>query len=94
MLVGVISAGYGLTARRLIPKSPRWLAATGRLDEADRVVTAITGIKSADGYIMVGPPRRTRSALGELWANHRPKLFFGMAWTSPRRPDTTACSPR
>lgn len=43
------------------------------------MVTAITGIKGADGYIMVGPPRRTRSALGELWANHRPKLFFGMA---------------
>jgi MFS family permease len=79
MLFGVISAGYGLIARRLIPESPRWLAAKGKVDEADRVVTAITGVNSVDGYIMVGPPRGTRSALGELWTNHRPKLFFGMA---------------
>lgn len=79
MLFGVVSAVYGLIARRLIPESPRWLAAHGHLDEADRVVTRITGVASENGYVLAGPQRGTRSALGELWTNHRSKLFFGMA---------------
>lgn len=79
MLFGVVSAAYGLIARRLIPESPRWLAAHGHLNEADRVVTRITGIASDNGYVLAGPQRGTRSALGELWTHHRSKLFFGMA---------------
>jgi len=79
LLVGVISAGYGLLARRLIPESPRWLAAHGRLADADRVVTQITGITSADGYTSAVPAGRTRGRLGELWQHHRVALFYGMA---------------
>ncbi len=79
MLFGVISAGYGLLARRLIPESPRWLAAHGRLADADRVVQQITGLASTHGYTLTGITSTTRSRLGELWAHHRPALFYGMA---------------
>ena len=79
MLFGVISASYGLLARRLIPESPRWLASRGWLAEADRVVQQIIGLSSATGYVLAGGPGTGRSRLAELWHHYRPALFFGMA---------------
>jgi MFS family permease len=79
-LFGAVSALYGLYVRRVIPESPRWLAARGRTDEANRVIEMVSGIAAEHvHYESRELQPRFRESLAELWRSHRSELIYGMA---------------
>jgi MFS family permease len=79
-LFGAISALYGLYVRRVIPESPRWLAARGRPEAANAVIEHVTGIA---GERALYSRRELQGGfldqMRELWREHRPELIYGMA---------------
>ncbi len=80
LLFGAVSAAYALYARRLVPESPRWLAARGRVAEANEVIERVTGLKrNVAEYLPRDLNTGIRAQLGELWREHRGRLLFGMA---------------
>jgi len=77
----ILAAGGGLVAwlsRRRLPESPRWLAATGRLAEADRVVTAIEQEAGAPlGQPAADPPAGRQQDPGRY---RRRSLLMWLMW--------------
>jgi putative MFS transporter len=56
VLIGADSAIFVWFIRRALPESPRWLAQHGRLDEADRVLSAIEAKVAAEYGRPLPPP--------------------------------------
>ena len=80
LLFGAVSAVYALWARRYIPESPRCLAAQGREQKANAVITEITGLPAERAIFPPAAANRSFSGqLAELWRHHRGRLLFGMA---------------
>jgi MFS transporter, putative metabolite:H+ symporter len=77
VLIGAHGAIFVWWIRRALPESPRWLAQQGRLDEADRIMTALEARVAAE----YGRPLPPLAPVGAVPARGR----FADLWAPPYR---------
>lgn len=90
-VVGLIPAVLTIPLRLLMPESPRWLAAKGRIDKADKVVSLLEREAVKQGHVLAEPvarpvdPRvKTRSDWRELFQGiyRKRTLMIWVLWAT------------
>ena len=88
-VLGTVPALLALPMIRVLPESPRWLASRGRFDDADRVVTRIEALVSAQGArplppipTNIAPAIAAHPRIGELFTGiyRRRTLSLWVLW--------------
>jgi putative MFS transporter len=90
-VVGLIPAVLTIPLRLLMPESPRWLAAKGRIDKADKVVSLLENEAVKQGHVLAEPAARpvdpkvkTRSDWRELFQGiyRKRTLMIWVLWAT------------
>ncbi|MEU5264795.1 MFS transporter [Amycolatopsis sp. NPDC021455] len=90
-VVGLIPAVLTIPLRLLMPESPRWLAANGRVEKADKVVSMLENEAVKQGHVLtepvvrpVDPKVKTRSDWRELFQGiyRRRTLMIWVLWAT------------